>query len=480
MTQLEYEKVNGGIARVPDMFNQINLMSMPELQQWLQDETHATPLMRQNLAEDFVEEARFFHSDAKNFSLVLGLLRKAVLLAPAILTPYFYLWQFLEADQVAPTEIEHILRRVVRDDGQSQPRSIAYIEGLLNGVYSFLQQFNHADAVDQVSERAVLHLADDLSYEDIFYIDSLQQVHFLGRIDEPRLIYSSWQHSSLSPGAQTIAEEIMKRGKDNRIIHHCGTALTVTSRAIFGPAIDTLLLNQIIVHIVLKHAVFRAAVDTAVEIGPGSGFLMLTTARLLAGREGVRCFGFDIAPTACHHSRHASSLLTTELIAAGQIAPTISIVEDGAGLLRFADGEVDFLYTNPPYIPRPPSGERDVYGAIEGVSIYQELLLHAGPRVLNRQRGVALLLYSSLTNEVLQELLRSTPLCHELVGPELTVPLDLHEVLADPAWSADLRRNRGLIRNYTGDGKVRHHSLRVLALYWPENVLRQENGRIFS
>lgn len=476
------KSVFAGTDAASDLFNQLAVMSMDEMRQWAALQQPESILCA-NLAEDLIEEARALFSQGCAFGTIVHLLYKAVLLSPGLLLHYFYLWRFMRHLKFSDAFIADTLMDAALTYGGGRYQGLRYVDDMLGGTYQFLDDLIDNTDAHLIANRLVLYVADDLSYEDVFFIDMAREPHYLGRIEQPRLIYSPVHHTSLSANAQILAEEMIKRGKDYRIVRHCGTSLFVESRGIFGPSIDTLLFNQMLSSIILKNDLFRNSIHTAVEVGVGSGFLMLTAIRLLSGRSGARFFGFDISEEACAHSRRAAATLTQKLAADDAAPPDVQIALDGRGLARFADEEVELAFSNPPYLPYAPERGESVslHGAIEGYDIYEQFLLGDGPRVLNRKTGVCLLLFSSLTQDALQTLLRSTPLRYEYVGEPLTVPLDLYEVASNPAWSTTLRKNTGLIRDYTNRFKVRNHTLHVLAAYWPENVLcNPSTGRIFS
>jgi release factor glutamine methyltransferase len=121
--------------------------------------------------------------------------------------------------------------------------------------------------------------------------------------------------------------------------------------------------------------------DLAFEVGVGSGWVAETVAR----ETGARVVGDDLTAEACAAARERG----VEVVRANLLDPV-------------ADGAVDAVLCNPPYLPTPPEAEwadpmeAALSGGPEGRRVVDPFLDDAG-RVL-APGGVALLLVSTLTD----------------------------------------------------------------------------------
>jgi release factor glutamine methyltransferase len=143
--------------------------------------------------------------------------------------------------------------------------------------------------------------------------------------------------------------------------------------AVYAPAEDSALLAAAAVETV-------TADDLAFEVGLGSGWV----AERVAVETGARVVGDDLTAEACAEAAARG----VEVVRANLLDPV-------------ADGAVDVVLCNPPYLPTPPEAEWDdpmeeaLSGGPEGRRVVDPFLDDVG-RVL-APGGHALLLVSTLT-----------------------------------------------------------------------------------
>lgn len=143
--------------------------------------------------------------------------------------------------------------------------------------------------------------------------------------------------------------------------------------AVYAPAEDSALLAAAAVETV-------TADDLAFEVGLGSGWV----AERVAAATGARVVGDDLTAEACAEA----AAREVEVVRANLLDPV-------------ADGAVDVVLCNPPYLPTPPEAEWDdpmeeaLSGGPEGRRVVDPFLDDVG-RVL-APGGHALLLVSTLT-----------------------------------------------------------------------------------
>jgi release factor glutamine methyltransferase len=143
--------------------------------------------------------------------------------------------------------------------------------------------------------------------------------------------------------------------------------------AVYRPAEDSALLADAAVETV-------AAGDVVFEVGVGSGWV----AARVAAETGARVVGDDLTAEACTEAAGRG----VEVVRADLLGPV-------------ADGSVDVVLCNPPYLPTPPEAEWDdpmeaaLSGGPEGRRVVEPFLDDVG-RVL-APGGRALLLVSTLT-----------------------------------------------------------------------------------
>jgi methylase of polypeptide subunit release factors len=221
---------------------------------------------------------------------------------------------------------------------------------------------------------------------------------------------------------------------------------------------------------VLRRHVFPilgASPRTVCEIGCGSGFL-LCSLLVEFGSCGAGFLASDVSGEAIALTRH--NVERTRTLFRKRWAPhepAVELAHTDDLLSRLAAGSVDLLITNPPYIPGYRNGEINAY---EGTTIIEDLLLVNGPRVLS-ERGVMVILYSSLSARVVETYLKKTPLVGFPVGEPMRVPLDLREVLGDPRWMQHLH-GQGLEEDVDCQDYTFWHKIQIACFVQPSYPLR--------
>jgi methylase of polypeptide subunit release factors len=121
----------------------------------------------------------------------------------------------------------------------------------------------------------------------------------------------------------------------------------------------------------LAQLVHRAPVETALDLGTGSGVQSLHLAS-----HAARVVATDLNPRALQHAR-----LTMQL---GGLDATRVDLRQGSLYEPIADQRFDLIVTNPPYVMSPPTGERLVYreGSFTGDGLVEAVVRQA-PAHLN-------------------------------------------------------------------------------------------------
>jgi SAM-dependent methyltransferase len=398
--------------------------------------------------------------------------RRSLALNPDYCVPYYLmacLYQALGWEDhtvyVALTHLRH----------QASPHSMA--------VWDFVEQYRAgrpyclpAALVDELCETSLLLFMDgDLRYLDLFEYNPGAPaplcLHFLGRVTEPRLMCSTRDWDILPTHKRACLEDLVKLGKDRRVVVHNGTAVALKTRAVFGPAIDTVYYNSVLSRCVYPCEEAMARVQTVLEIGVGAGFLIASVGRALS-RRPVRLVGCDVSATALEQARYTLDLAERQTRWTHQV----ELVRDGDYMQRVPDRSVQLLFTNPPYIPEVARYDAN---PVSGTEVLEDVLLRQGPRVLTED-GILLILYSSLSERPVQRMLAETPLITEPLGMPLRVPLDLREVTGDPHWVHHLLDQHGLEEDLTHPSYPFWHTLTMRACYLPTHPIYQDKGRIFG
>ena len=277
---------------------------------------------------------------------------------------------------------------------------------------------------------------EKVSLERIFLIYGLHLDAFnvlpLCQIPDPHAIFSMDMFSSISDRRlQSIIFDTIKHG--HRLVS-MGPVLTYVNKFydqnVFGPTIDTLLLNAGLINIMHDRS---GKLGRVLELGTGSGFVAksvlahadsfdhLTVADLLpeivdVARRNMRPMDYDV---------DWNRVLFT-------VGPNC--------LYTVADDSIDLLVCNPPYIP----GEFKS-GPISGLDVYDMLLGEQGARVMHPD-GSMLLVVSSVSRFQVEALLKEHDrFVFVRTHLERMVPFDLLEINLDDNHLEYLLREEGII-----------------------------------
>lgn len=411
-----------------------------------------------NLADLLTDQARATMSVDPADESAVRLLVSSVRIAPSLINPYAALADWFRAGGEHPYRG---LRDIWETHGADDQSTLRFVEQHRAGDPSAIV----ADWCDGRGRAEVLvQVSDDLSYLDIYDTCGVGErpPTLVGRVHEPRLVCSPRDFGELPATKQAIAEDLVKRGKDFRVVAHRGTSAGIGHRAVFGPTIDTVYLNS-----VLHDTVFRSSlvetVSRVAEIGTGSGFLLCSLLESLRARP-LELSASDIEGLAIETAR---ANVAWALARVGRADSVRVHLERTSELLeRLPSASVDLLISNPPYIPeRQYAGEN----AYSGTRVIESVVSDHGPRVVARG-GVAIVLFSSLAEAPMRDCLRRSPWVPVALAPARRVPLDLREVLRDPVWMQMLRRTTDGLEETLDDTSYLHwHGLHVLALCHPQD-----------
>jgi Methyltransferase small domain len=392
--------------------------------------------------------------DSRAYHLVIASLRTD----PSLVNAYAALADLLDARGADPYPV---LRRVWHEHGSGDMEALRFVDQYARG--------DPANRLLEWCERGprrpalIVRVAGDLEFLDLYDYDGVRgrKPAFVGRVHQPRLVCSPRDFGALPTTKQAIAEDLVKRGKDFRIVAHHDTTVELADRAVFGPAIDSVHFNAVLHRTLYRSRVVEQAARI-VEIGVGSGFLFCSLIQALRQRP-LEVVGSDVQASALATTRRNVNQTLARIPSAEQVHVRL---EQCANLLeRLPAGGIDLLLSNPPYIPeRRPSGGT----AYSGTAVVESLIARHAPRVLARG-GVAVLLYSSLAAAAVQRSLEQSPLTPVVLGPSRRVPLDLREVSSDPAWIEMLLQHHGLEQTLDDPAHAYWHTLHVIALCRPED-----------
>jgi methylase of polypeptide subunit release factors len=306
----------------------------------------------------------------------------------------------------------------------------------------------------------VLCMSDDLADLDLLVRDRQRtgdKLAFLGRISGPRLMCSARDHRGLPAQKKTIVEDLVKLGKDHRVVIHRGI-FSATDRRVAGPAIDTLHLNAVLLDWLGENTAFSEKLRTVCEIGSGSGLLTASLASALGHRD-VSFIASDVFGPARRLSQKNLDINLIGQGVAGEGRPSVQIVETPHLLAELDAASVDLLIANPPFIPAFDTGPFDPSA---GTELLFDLLAGDGPRILSRH-GAIVVLCSSLAIEVLTQALLATKFISFPLGAPRRVPLDVREVVSDPRWLGSLPPS-GLVEDWDDPDFTYWHTIQALCL----------------
>lgn len=257
----------------------------------------------------------------------------------------------------------------------------------------------------------------------------------LAQIAGPDVLYDV---SSAIAGASYSTRAALKNALvfGHKIVAHRNTIVHVDRRrdqGVAGPFIDTLILNEIL-HKYIYECPTAFDIQTAVEVGCGSGMLVCSCAQNLPGLKQVFAIDTEIGAIDCTHRNFANAQL------GGMKQELISIC---APYGTVALSKVELALCNPPYIPTYPGRPSARKSAIEGTELMTQLLTSL-PALLSN-RGYLFMVFSRLARNEFLDAVKAAGLKYEYLGPEHGFPVqfDQSEVLNDRKW-VDFLMTRGL------------------------------------
>jgi hypothetical protein len=415
-------------------------------------------ILRANRASRLTDQAKVQMVGATTDQRAYELLVSSVRTDPTLVNAYAVL-----ADLFARRGLDayHELHRVWQEHGSCDPHALRFIEEYRGGdpVVSLAAWCARHDCGPALIVRA----GDDVEFTDLYDYSGVsgEVPSFVGRVHDPKLVCSPRDFGGLPATKQAIAEDLVKRGKDFRVVSHRGTTIGLASRAVFGPAIDSLHFNAVLHRTVYRSAAIRRARRVA-EIGVGSGFLVCSLLGSLP-RRPLRIVGSDIDASAIATTWHNVRRALRTTPSADAIEFTLEC--DPNVLKRLPPGEVDLLICNPPYIPEHHGRPAN---PVSGTELIESAIADHLPRVL-APGGVAVVLHSSLAAAGVGRALARSALVPVTLAAGKRVPLDLREVGADPAWVEMLLHERGLEQTLDNPSYAYWHTLHITALCRPDD-----------
>ncbi|NEO56639.1 MAG: hypothetical protein F6K54_28335 [Okeania sp. SIO3B5] len=382
----------------------------------------------------------------------------AISLAPDYTNNYFCLYKVLIFHGKEQSQLYKILIDTWKERGQDSTICYDFITLFKEG-FPFEITAELKKTIQDVA--LIIKISDDIRYIDLleFTFGSPQGDYlYIGRIPDPKLICSIRDFDSLTTGKLTIIEDLIKKGKDKRIIGHLGTWISCDERTVFGPAIDTVYYNYSLHKTIYTNETFCKSVKTIFEVGTGTGFLLCSMIGKFHNNNPT-ILGSDASEKARKVAIINIKRTISDLhISDNQIQFNITLDEDS--LKNIPDNSIDILLTNPPYIP-----EYDVldYNPYSGTKVIKDVLVTYGHKKLSRH-GILIILYSSLCARKIDEYLKQSHLFPFKLGVSKKVPLDLREVSRDTRWIDMLKRNHGLEQQLYHDKYLYWHELTMLAL----------------
>lgn len=234
---------------------------------------------------------------------------------------------------------------------------------------------------------------------------------YVTSFDEPVLVTDSHRIAALGDEDPVLRDTVFALyGSGERITEYDGTRLAFVQDeypGVWGPSIDTVVLARSL------EQLDQSGVQTAVEIGAGSGFV---TKRLLERFSGLRrATMVDMNPTAIKACRDA-------------VTDERARFHTGDGMDFLSRHKADLVVCNPPYIPRPRAIGDNAY---EGVGLIVELIDRAGDYLA--PGGSLVINVSSLCMHIARHALDDADVDFRQIDT-LEVPLKVYNVLNNQLW----------------------------------------------
>lgn len=245
---------------------------------------------------------------------------------------------------------------------------------------------------------------------------------YVTSFDQPVLVTDSHRIAALGDEDPVLRDTVFALyGTGERITEYDGTRLAFVQDkypGVWGPSIDTVVLCRALEHI------DRSDIQSAVEIGAGSGFV---TKRLLERTPTLkRATMVDMNPTAIMACRDA-------------VTDERARFHTGDGMAFLAGHDADLVICNPPYIPRPQAIGDNAY---EGIGLIVDLIERAGDYLA--PGGRLIINISSLCMHIARRVLDQADADYRQIDT-LDVPLKVYNVLNNQLWLDHLLDNCNLV-----------------------------------
>jgi precorrin-6B methylase 2 len=234
---------------------------------------------------------------------------------------------------------------------------------------------------------------------------------YVTSFDQPVLATDTHRIAALGEQDPVLRDTVFALyGTGERITEYDGTRLAFVQDeypGVWGPSIDTIVLCRAL------EDLDRSQVETAVEIGAGSGFV---TKRLLERTPSLeRATMVDMNPTAIKACRDA-------------VTDERARFHTGDGMEFLQRHDSDLVICNPPYIPRPRAIGDNAY---EGIGLIVDLIERAGDYLT--ADGRLLINISSLCMHIARRVLHEADADFRQLDT-LDVPLKVYNVLNNQLW----------------------------------------------
>lgn len=254
-------------------------------------------------------------------------------------------------------------------------------------------------------------------------------------IKNPVLVTDNYRMSLLDPVVRDTIFGLYE--KPIRVTEYDGTSIRFVEgkyEGVWGPSIDTILFCKALSEIDL------AGVETAAEIGCGSGFVTKHLVRKAKNLKKISLIDFDQKAVEC---------------AMNEVKFPDRVFSAGDGIDFLKGGRrYDLLMSNPPYIPRPGSIDDNPY---EGVELLNYLISHANEHLTNK--GKLIVNMSSLCEHIAKKTIDESDVTVRNLA-NMEVPLKVYNVLNNPEWMKYLLGN-GLDEELK-DGYKYWHTINIL------------------
>lgn len=420
------------------------------------------PISQRQISDMLIDDALALMEKSESSSVLIEqMIAKAIAISPDLANSYFALHK-LYSRMSAPAEVYQKMKEVWASIGCSNLRVKSFVDQFADGFpYQVPSQY-YRDVDGVVLLVAVSNNLEAVDLLEFYPMHGEKAFAFVGRIQSPNLVCSTRDLDELPNSKMTILEDLLKKGKDHRIVSHRNTWVKMGDRKVFGPAIDTVLYNENLHRFIYSNAQAQGQIKTIFEMGVGTGFLLSSAIKNYFA-NGLEVLGSDVSPNAIQVAQENLVHCLEGLSRKDLVNFRLNL--DADGLSAVADRSIDLLFTNPPYIPEYKDYINNPY---EGTKVIEDIMVNQGPRVLS-EHGVIVCLYSSLCQTHVDEFLKKTPLQHKHIGVSKKVPLDLREISRDPSWLHHLREHHRLEVQVDHPKYLYWHDLHMVALYRDES-----------